>query len=176
MEVTANITRTDLARYQLMMIVMNYSNLFFMFFLFLGLALYLWFFEILGIHADALSIITIAAIGSIFSVVMATLLGLPMAYLWPKPLGGGQHVFRINDAGLNVKTEHKNCSTGWPDILRVIRTRDYIFIQVEMCQYQLIPRRDFASQEDYMEFWATARGFWQEAAESERARERMPRD
>jgi hypothetical protein len=45
-----------------------------------------------------------------------------------------------------------------------------------MCQYQLIPRRDFASQEDYMEFWATARGFWQEAAESERARERMPRD
>jgi len=73
----------------------------------------------------------------------------------------GMHEFTLSPAGLRETTEVNDSFHRWTGVPRIIKSRNYLVIQISAHLAHAIPRRAFASGEAYDAFCAHAIEAWE---------------
>jgi hypothetical protein len=66
----------------------------------------------------------------------------------------GEHVYTLKDDGFHETTRVNESLARWEGIREVRRTSAYILVQIAPGIGHVLPRRDFASETAFDEFWA----------------------
>jgi hypothetical protein len=80
------------------------------------------------------------------------------------------HNISITPEGVRYSSEQISANLGWSGIQQIVATTDYVFFFLSSHAGHVVPRRAFASSDDFHEFAETAQEF------KERAEEESPRD
>ncbi len=75
----------------------------------------------------------------------------------------GSHIFQIDDSGFYEKTTSTELKTGWGAISSAYKTKNYLYIKVNMVLVHVIPKRSFQSENDFFMFVESVNRFIKEA-------------
>jgi len=76
----------------------------------------------------------------------------------------GVHSYEITEDGLLEVTDVNEGLNRWVGIESVIRSRDYLYIQISSYLFHVISRRSFSSDEQFEDFFSEAVRCWKSAA------------
>lgn len=165
MKVSANITRRDLLVVSSKMRFRARAHLYFMLVLGCGIFAYQWF-EDGFTSASAVAIAAFAsAVGAAVGLFVGVLVNTACLLLMANERSGvlGMHHFSLSPVGLSEATDVNQSKHSWPGIRTVMQLRRYVVILNHAYAAHLIPRRAFASHEEFNAFFAHARARWKAA-------------
>ncbi len=155
MQVTLNVTRGDILRLNLSKILTAKANLIcfgFSILLAAGVA----FANYLDDPADFgwrwFALFTL--VGGIFIFILIFLISLFFVLINSTVGSGalGEHTFTIEEAGLREETVANDSLSYWSGLQRVEKTRSAIFVQTTPWLFHILPRREFASDDEFETF------------------------
>ena len=164
MEVTANITRNDLVRFQFIMLVLNPMALVLAFNVALVMFIVVWILELLGPQYDLEKVMMACLATGAITFILLGFMTILCIYLTRDMEVIGKHLFTISPEGLSEKADRSQTFSQWRVFKGVRRMGGYIFMHLGGCMYHIIPRRSFDSDAAYTEFWETARDYWKDAS------------
>jgi hypothetical protein len=86
------------------------------------------------------------------------LLGLCRTLLTSSAVDGvlGKHTYTFQPDGLEEETSANRTVMKWQSSRSILRAGGYLLIQASPAGYHILPRRSFASPDEYESFWQTA--------------------
>lgn len=76
----------------------------------------------------------------------------------------GHHEYEIRSDGLFERTTANEQLSKWSGIAEIQRTASFIYVSINGYLFHIIPRRSFASAQQYDEFFAQLQTNWQSTA------------
>ncbi len=166
MQISADIRRSDLAKFNLYCLPRLRSNWIFVGIVAAGMFAYT---VATTSPLNTFALLGVAAV-SIVGGVSVLLAGFVCSFLWvlststEKSGTLGTHTYSLNEQGLHETTKFNDALHKWTGIRSVEKSDSYIFIRINSYLFHLIPRRAFSSNKEYEEFWSKAYGYWKQAA------------
>lgn len=149
MNVTTNLSKADLIKFNMLFVPRVKINYVFMAILFVLLFVSRgfpqtekeWFVSLLS---SIITAVFVVVIGVSFNILLV-IFGMYKRVL-------GQHQFSIDEVGLHEKTAVNESLHKWQGISDVSVLGTYLIITIEGSQYHIIPKRSFASDADFDRF------------------------
>lgn len=167
MQVSVDIRRSDLIKFNLFLLPRARGNLIFVAVLAIGMFIY----TLVKVRPSGVADIAVAAVTSTLSGVGALLAGfaVSLAYilLTSSTINGvlGEHTYQITPEGLRESTSSNEGLQKWVGVHAVDKSSGFIFIRISGYLFHLIPRRAFGSQQEFESFFVSARNLWKKAAQ-----------
>jgi hypothetical protein len=168
MQVSTDIRRSDLIRFNLYLLPRTTANQIFVGLVAVGVFVYLLTTK-RPASGDSISI-AIAAVASLVAGVASLFAGFVISLLFilltSTEKGGilGSHIYRLTPEGLHESTPVNVALQKWAAIQSVGKSPNFIFLRINSYLFHLIPRRSFDSQEEFESFWANVRKFRESAS------------
>lgn len=166
MQISADIRRSDLAKFNLYCLPRLRANWIFVGVVAAGVFVYT---VATTALLSAVALLGVAAV-SVVAGVSALLAGFVVSFLWVLSTSNeksgtlGTHTYSLSEQGLHETTKFNDALHKWTGIQSVEKSDSYIFIRINGYLFHLIPRRAFSSDKEYGEFWSKAYGYWKQAA------------
>lgn len=167
MQVSTDIRRSDLIKFNLFFLPRAKENLIFIAVLAMGLFVY----TLVTERPDSVGLLAVAAatsvIGGIGGLLGGFVVSLVYILLTSTEKNGvlGKHTYQITPEGLRESTSSNEGLQKWVGVQAVGKSAGFIFIRISGHLFHLIPRRAFGSQDEFESFWVGARDLWQTAAQ-----------
>ncbi len=167
MEVTANITKWDVANLYLHWFFRFKYLALLVIFIFVSCAI---FYPHKTFYDYQITLI-VAIVGGGFSVLVGLLMSLAHVYLISPFIGLkglGKHIYTISDNGLYEKAPTNERLDKWTEILSIEKSQNYIYVRVPNLNFltplfHAIPRRNFKNKDEFYDFYYKATRYWKEA-------------
>jgi len=167
MQVSTDIHRSDLIRFNLFLLPRAKANLIFV----AALAVGFFFYALIKKQPDNIGSIATVAIASLLGGIGGLLGGfvvsLVFVLLSSNEKNGvlGKHTYLVTPEGLHESTSSNEGLQKWAGVQAVEKSPSFIFIRINGYLFHLIPRRAFDTQQEFESFWINARKFWESAAQ-----------
>jgi hypothetical protein len=164
-KVTVNIRRSDLIKLSAYMLLRVRSNLIFALVIAAGIFVCL-VATVRSTDMRSWLIITTASIaGGVAGLLASFLISLTWILISSSEKNGtlGIHVFTLSKRGLHESTRATEGLQKWLGIQSMQKSGSFIYIRINSYLFHLIPRRAFATERDFEEFWQKAHGYWKKA-------------
>jgi hypothetical protein len=166
MQITADIRRMDLAKFNIYCLPRLRANWIFVGIVAVGVFVYT---LATTFPTNVIALLGVAAVSFVVGV-SALLAGFVVSFIWilststEKSGTLGTHIYSLSEQGLHEITKHNDALHKWTGIQSVEKSGTYIFIRINGYLFHLIPRCAFSSDKEYEEFWSKAHGYWKQAA------------
>ena len=162
MQVTTDISRADIIKFNFYFLPRAKSNLIFIAVvavaIFIGMLFMKW--------PEDVGSIAIAAIASILGGIGGLLGGFAVTLLFilnsSNEKNGvlGKHTYKISSEGLRESTCSNEGLQKWNGVQSVGKSANFIFIRINSYMFHVIPRRAFSSLEKFEAFYVEAQNLW----------------
>jgi hypothetical protein len=163
MQVTADITRSDLLAFNLYMIPRLRANwITWAVFVVLGIGMSLVLNGGVAKTADAVAGLVISLAAATGAMAVCLLFSVSCALLLASEKAGnlGRHVFTLREDGFHERTPINEGLHRWHGVSSVLASRDYLYIGISWYLFHVVPARAFASRPDFERYTALARERW----------------
>ena len=157
MQVTVNITRSDIAWLNVSKLFSLKSNLLLLLFIFVIAAIFAW----RGAVDDSghfdwsvVALATLLGAAAGFSVIFLLSLVLVLLNSTTKTGVLGEHTYTVEDAGLREVTGANDTLAFWPSIQNVEKSKRMIFVQINPWLFHVLPNRAFESEDQFDLFYS----------------------
>ena len=158
MNVTTNITRTDLIRMNLFLVPRVRTNWIVLIILFL-ICLVSLLFHVAQTETEPPEIMLLTAISagvSLTFMLLALIICIAISIILASPKTGlGEHKYKITPEGLQEDTIINSELSKWPSFDAVYKSNDLIILKKHWAALHLFPKRSFTSTEHFLDFFRT---------------------
>lgn len=156
MQVSLDVTRRDIAWFNISKLLRLKSNLQVFAIVLVGVSIFAW----LGASRDGGEVdwflVAVSSFGgAIVGFALIFVFSLAFVLLGSTTRSGvlGTHTYTIEDLGLREQTEANDTLNYWPAIQKIEKSRTAIVVQINAWLFHVLPRRAFDSEQQYDAFY-----------------------
>ena len=166
MEVTTELTRADLIKFNLAVIPSMKST----YVVILFIAVFL-FYIVVSKHGFPESIrkwiflVMICVSAGVLATIFTTIISFIPILITSRVSNGvlGKHAYKLTEEGLYEKTAVNTGLAKWEGFMEVKVTGSFVFFRMSAYLFHIIPKRSFSSNESFQSFSYLAQSYWQKS-------------